>query len=308
MTVYARGYRPMHREWTRKGPRFLPIWREGVRDAVKGRGFFWMRLFVLMIVVLLAFLLYFQANILNEAQGGSRHAGGAAADKLSATAAREALQGALFLLHAWSFLFVVLATLFVAAGLVADDLRERALPLYLVRPITPLDYYLGKVAIPVTVLAQFVLAPGILLVVLAGFFRPSGETTSFLLDQVDLVGGLLLHFLVVALSYSSLVLIFSCWSRRRLTATILGGVTLIGAQVIREASAGVEGTAGDVLRAISPAANGFRILQHYVGGPMRGAELEALPTLAAAWIATGLLALLGAWVVTRRARTTEVVA
>jgi len=280
-----------------------------VRDALRGRGFFWMRLVVFAIVVLLCFLLYFSANFLSEAGTGARHVDGGSdvAAKLSEQAARESLQGALFLLHAWSVLFVLLVTLFVAAGLVADDLRARALPLYLVRPITPLDYYLGKVLIPITVMAQVVLAPGLFLVLLAGLLRPTGQSTSFLLGQADLVGGLLLHFVVVALSYSSVVLLFSCWSQRRITAIILGGVTMIGAQVIREASSGVQGAAGDVLRAISPIANSFRILQHYVGGPMQGKELEQLPTLTAAWIATALFTGIGAWAVIRRAGTTEVV-
>ena len=202
---------------------------------------------------------------------------------------------------------MVFLALFVGSGGVADDLRTRALPLYLVRPITPFDYFLGKWLVPVLALALHVLVPGLLLVLLAGAMRPSGETLSFLAGQVDIVGVLLLHFAVVAVTYSSLVVLVSTWSRRRVTAIVLGAVLFIGGGIVGAVGQEVRGAAGDFAQACALPLDGLRILYDGLGDIVPDRGRPPLPSRSAAFgVAAGLF-LACAAVVLRRARTSEVV-
>ncbi|MFN7974177.1 MAG: hypothetical protein U0166_17810 [Acidobacteriota bacterium] len=63
-------------------------------------------------------------------------------------------------------LFAVLVTVFAGAGLISGDLRTRALPLYLSRPVSRFDYALGKFLVIEFFLGLVTLLPSELLVFL----------------------------------------------------------------------------------------------------------------------------------------------
>lgn len=308
MTVHSRGYQRLHGERTRRGPRFLPIWFEGFRDAVRSRGYFWMRLLVTLVFVGFAIALYLEAGAIGESVRRIKRAAGGG-NLSDFEAARGALVQILVWFHTNFFtsLFIVLATLFVGAGLVAEDLRARALALYLVRPITPLDYYLGKILIPVSVLAILVLAPGVTLVLLAALLRPGEETLPFLWQQADILGGLVVHFAFLALSYSSVVLLFSCWTARRISAIVLGAIVFFGAGFVGLVVWRLHGPLVDGLRALSPVACARRILHEVVGREPLTHGMPPEPSVTATLVAWALTVAFAAWIVTQRARTTEVV-
>ena len=305
MTVYARGYRAFQGTKSARGLRFLPIFREARRDAVRGVLLLVFRLvFILIPLVLIGFFLYFQSGALAATM--RRMPGAGSLSELET--ARRGLATALLLFHEWTGFWIVLLTLFVGAGLVADDLRTRALPLYLVRPITPFDYFLGKWLVPASVLATYVLAPGLLLVLLAASMRPSGETLDFLLDRRDVVVALVVHYAVLAVGYTSLVLLVSTLAKRRLTAIVVGALVFLGGTLVATTASGVAGPLGDAARAASLYADTQRVLRDGLGETLPYGQALQLPSTAAAFFVPGALLVACAVAVLRRARTSEVVA
>jgi len=309
MTLYTRGYRPYDGGFTARGPRFGPILREGFRQATRGKAFVVLSLVIVVIVVVLGFFLYFGAGPLKEVfKPPRRHRWDAPASPAEAFTPSFYLEAAVVLLHQISYAFVVLIALFVGSNLISDDLRARTLQLYLVRPITPFDYYLGKVLVPVAVFALVVLAPGLFLVVLAALLRPSEEMLSFLGEQGALVGAILLHFATLAAAYASIMVLYSAWTSRRLTAVVLGAVTLLGGEVLRTAVWRVEGGFADALRACSLQADASAILFRAMGREVDASAFAPYPSTTAAVVAVLAVTALAAWVVLRRARSVEVVA
>lgn len=69
----------------------------------------------------------------------------------------------LFRIEFISGLLVALIAIFSGAGLIANDLRSNALSLYLSKPISWVDYLIGKFAVVGILLACITLAPGMLL-------------------------------------------------------------------------------------------------------------------------------------------------
>ncbi|MDE1820160.1 MAG: ABC transporter permease subunit [Euryarchaeota archaeon] len=65
-------------------------------------------------------------------------------------------------------IFTMLMSTMVGAGIVADDLRSKAISLYLSRPITILDYLVGKSAVVGLLLALLAILPGLLTALIVG--------------------------------------------------------------------------------------------------------------------------------------------
>jgi hypothetical protein len=306
VTLYARGYRPYVTtdpadRLRAGGLRFGPILAEGRRDARRGRAYRLLGTFVVVVTVIVGFLLYFEARALDFSLVARRAAPRQASSSVM-------LEGAIAFFQEWSWPIVSLATLFVACGAISDDLRSRALPLYLSRPIRPFDYYLGKLLVPVSILADLVLAPMLAIVLLAVLMRPTEEMLGFLGDQGRLVGAILVFYVAIALSVSSLVLLYSAWTSRRLTAVILGAVTLLGGEVVRNSVRRLDGPAADWLRATSIVADTKVVLFRAMGRDPSLADWAANPPLLTACAALGTIVLLCAWAVLRRARSVEVTA
>lgn len=309
MTVYTRGYRRYSGTLESRAVRFRPIVAQGVRDALASRAFRRLAISILGMLVLVCFFLYFQTGPMSELMGMRSRGGGRATEQIDPELARGFLAAALFTFHGWfTPLFVVLLTLFVGAGLVADDLKSRALHLYLIRPLTPLDYFLGKFLVPMAVLAVVVLLPGLLLVLMAALMRPTGRSLEFLMGQGDIVLTLVLHYLVLAVSYSSVVLLASTWTGRRIAAIVLGAVMFFGGGVLEALALGIGGPLGEVLRSCSLMTDSLVVLLHGLSGVFTPPQQEAMPSLAHALIAPAVVFLLCLWTILRRARTTEVTA
>jgi ABC-2 type transport system permease protein len=69
--------------------------------------------------------------------------------------------------------FVFFVTIYVGAGLIANDRRANALQIYLSKPLTRAEYIAGKVAILTTFLLLVTWVPGILLLILQILFAGS---------------------------------------------------------------------------------------------------------------------------------------
>src|SRR5207237_5940126 len=79
--------------------------------------------------------------------------------------------------------FVFFVTVYVGAGLIANDRRANALQIYLSKPLTRAEYVFGKMAILVTFLLLFTWVPAVVLLIVQVAF--AGNFT-FLLNNMYL--------------------------------------------------------------------------------------------------------------------------
>jgi ABC-2 type transport system permease protein len=107
-------------------------------------------------------------------------------------------------------LLIVLAVGIVAPPLISQDLRTRAYLIYFARPITRLEYIVGKVGVVGFFLLSFTALPGLLLYVVGLLLSPSIDvllTTWDLPFRILLASAcLILPTTLVALAFSSLTL------------------------------------------------------------------------------------------------------
>ena len=109
---------------------------------------------------------------------------------------------------------------YIGPGLVAPDLANNALPLYLSRPFTRAEYVMGKLAVLVALTSLVTWIPGLLVVGVqvnaAGF--------SWLLENLRLPVGILVGSWIWILTISLVALAISAWVKLRpiATATLFG--------------------------------------------------------------------------------------
>lgn len=105
----------------------------------------------------------------------------------------------------------------VGAGEIAEDLRTGALTFYLGRPVTRLDYVLGKVAAVSFVVILVTLVPMLLLFSVQALFEGNWKWLS---DHAKAIPSALAFTAVLCTFVSGLVLGMSAVARRRLWATV----------------------------------------------------------------------------------------
>jgi ABC-type transport system involved in multi-copper enzyme maturation permease subunit len=131
-------------------------------------------------------------------------------------------------------LSVVAMCLFVGCGLIAKDLKARALEIYFSKPITQLDYVAGKLATMFFFIFCMTLFPGVLLFVSDFLLREGGTFFS----KAKLLIGMTLSSCAITLTVSLIVLAASslCKSTRNAAILWIGFhlVLLITAQILRE--------------------------------------------------------------------------
>ncbi len=188
MPIVAAGYRRW--EGTRRGRvfRFLVIARAGIDVTGRSR---WLWRFVLLAWLPLLYygLAFFAVGQLTEARTVDAAKdmwqfqmlrgmfGGPLAERFleDPTAQRPAIWAALihFFMHYTQIFCVMIVVALVGPRLVSEDLRSRALALYLARPITRADYVAGKLAVVCFWVSTVTLFPALALYALSIVFSPS---------------------------------------------------------------------------------------------------------------------------------------
>jgi ABC-type transport system involved in multi-copper enzyme maturation permease subunit len=106
----------------------------------------------------------------------------------------------------WQDFFVFVLTVYVGAGLIANDRRANALQIYLSKPLARSEYILGKAAVLLAFLLGITLVPAILLLVLQVLFSGSFQFIRHNLFLIPAIGtasllqSLLATFTMLALS------------------------------------------------------------------------------------------------------------
>ena len=156
MAVYDHGYRGYGGALMPARSRFLVISRYGLRDVFASRLFlaFFAFCFAWPLVLLVAMYLRYNAEalaLINVSAG----------DLLDFVQVNTWFFQNLFLRAQLYLAFVVV--LVVGPSLVSADLRNRAMPLYLSRPLTRTDYVLGKLVVLGVLVSAITWVPGLLL-------------------------------------------------------------------------------------------------------------------------------------------------
>jgi ABC-2 type transport system permease protein len=107
-------------------------------------------------------------------------------------------------------IFVFFVTIYIGAGLIANDRRANALQVYLSKPLTRAEYIAGKLAILFLFLVGVTWLPAVLLLIVQIMFAGS---FTFLLDNLFLVPAITLFSLLQVLVASMTMLALSSLSK-----------------------------------------------------------------------------------------------
>jgi len=158
MPIHDQGYRRYGGEKARGGTGWMVITRAGIRTFLAKRTFLGLLLFAWLPFFVRAVQIYAAANL-----------------PQAAFLAPKAETFRQFLDQQQIFVFFV--TVYVGAGLIANDRRANALQIYLSKPLTRAEYVFGKLAILMTFLLLVTWLPAIVLLIVQISF--AGNFTFF---------------------------------------------------------------------------------------------------------------------------------
>jgi ABC-2 type transport system permease protein len=296
VAVHKRAYRPYEGPLTSERWRFLVLPRYGLLELFESRllTVFCVLCFVPILIAASAIYITYSPAVRALLEISSV---GDFVRKPDFFFATLTFQGALaFLLTAW-----------VAPVLVSPDLVNGALPLYLSRPFTRVEYVLGKATVLLTLLSAITWVPGLVL-----FSLEAGLAESWGPSNLRIAAAVFAGSWVWILVLTLLGLAISSWIRWRVVASgALAGVFFMGAafgEMWREVLhapwgrlANLYYLVGLVWRSLFGLFTPHSMAQEMFNSPGRD-----LPTWAA-WAGLAAAAALSIWLLERRLRAREVV-
>ena len=289
MAVYDHGYKGYGGRLMPSRSRFLVITRYGLRDILASRLFlaFFAFCFAWPLVCLVALYMRYNAEAL-------------ALFNISATDLLDFVQvntwffQDLFLRQQLYLAFIVV--LVVGPSLVSADFRNRAMPLYLSRPLTRTDYVLGKLMVLAVLISAITWVPGLLLFAVQAALGGGG----WLGEHWRVAPAMVVVSLVWTACMSLPMLAIAAWVKWKPWARIL----FLGAIMVGSALGGFYQAFYDSwLGSMFVAFQVTEALSDFVFGTESGVAMPA----SAAWFAAATLVALSAALLYRRVRAFEVV-
>lgn len=223
MPVFDQGYQPYDGPRRPLKSRWFPLWREEVRPFLQKRVFI-----LLCVMAILPWIVFGVGLSILKTQTGDLPIGEFAKQLPSVDEAWVAK----LLTNGWSTFLTVILCIWMGAGLVARDRKERTLEVFLGRALGPGQYLWAKGAALGLFLLLFTFVPVLVLVV---FHVGLSGDVAFLWQHAQILWGTLLYTLlgpcVVVLS----VLALSSLSR----SPRVVGLALVGAAFFGPAAAGI---------------------------------------------------------------------
>ncbi|GAH33968.1 unnamed protein product [marine sediment metagenome] len=226
MPIHEQGYR--HYDGRRRGRiwRSVTIARSGIRLALKKRKLVAFVLLAVTPAIVLGVLIYLASRMTEFIELANRFMPHVPWKELVGenvtVAAVWKVIFSRFLM--WQLIPVGVIVTFVGPELISQDLRVRALQLYFSRPLTRIDYVLGKLVVVAVFVAMITLAPALLLylvgVVLSRSITVVGETYPTLI-------AVFAGYLLITLVGGVLVLACSSMSRRSPYVAAVWGMLVI---------------------------------------------------------------------------------
>lgn len=223
---------PIHRERYRRretgvdsvGRAWLVIAANGLRILVRRRPFLFLMILAWIPAIVRAVQIYAAANVPNMAQVPFL--------TITPRLFRD------FLSQQEPFVFFL--TVYAGSGLIADDLRAKALQLYLSRPVTRTQYIAGKAAILMMTLASVTWLPAILLLFLVPVFAGN---MSFVAANLYLIPAISAYAVMHITLSTFMILALSSVSRSRwFVAVMYAGLVFFTHAMFGVLGAAIEGT------------------------------------------------------------------
>ena len=137
-----------------------------------------------------------------------------------------------------SAMLIALIAIFGGSGLIATDLKNNALSLYLSKPLSWIDYLIGKFAVLGILLGSLTVVPGLLL-----FLEQALLTdVSFLKEHYWLPFSIIAYSVLLTVSASLLMLLFSSLTSNPRYATIGFCAVWFGSPIIQQLLKGITRT------------------------------------------------------------------
>jgi ABC-2 type transport system permease protein len=194
-------------------------------------------------------------------------------------------------------IFIFFVTIYVGAGLIANDRRANALQLYLSRPLTRIEYLAGKLVTLLVFLVGVTWVPAMFLLLLQMMF--AGDV-AFIRANLFLIPAItLFSALQVTVAALTMLALSSLSKSRRFVSLMYAGVVFFSA-AIYQTLRGITGSAAWAW--ISPE-DTFDVIADAV---FRMPARSAMPVAAAFGIVLLLIAA-SLWILERRVRAVEVV-
>jgi len=127
--------------------------------------------------------------------------------------------------------FITPICVFGGSGLIANDLKSNALQLYLSKPLTRVDYLVGKLAIIMVLMGFLTVVPGFLLFIENAVLS---KGLTFLKEGYWILGSIVLYSFVLTLPTGLLILALSSATRSNRYAAVSFIATLIGTSAFSE--------------------------------------------------------------------------
>jgi ABC-2 type transport system permease protein len=195
---------PIHRERYRRresggewrGRAWMVIAANGLRALARKRAFLFLMIIAWMPVVVRGVQIWAAANVPGMAQMGML--------AITPRMFRD------FLNQQEPLVFFI--TVYVGSGLIADDIRAKALQLYLSRPVSRTQYVAGKAAILMAALSAVTWLPALLLLLLVPAFMGS---MAFVRDNLSLIPAISAYSVIQITLSAFLILALSSLSNSR---------------------------------------------------------------------------------------------
>ncbi len=219
MGLFQIGYRRYEGPRTKQSMRWLPITRTGVAIAGQSKLVTWITRFAFLPFLYLAPFFFLVGRLTDPAGATGPYATlsqGWLPPALRMQLANDPAElrvaiwsGVFAFMGAFQLWMVVVITALVGPILISNDHRSRAFLIYFARPVSRLDYVLGKAGIIISWLARVTLLPSLTLYAISILFSPSLETVMQTLPIVCFIIlcslGTIIPAALIMLSMSSLV-------------------------------------------------------------------------------------------------------
>jgi ABC-2 type transport system permease protein len=279
MPIHDQGYRRYLGTRAAVGRGWAVITRSGVKSLFSKRAFIALLLLAWSPFVVRAVQIYFASNFTQAASILS----------VKAETFRQFLE--------FQGLFVFFVTIYVGAGLIANDRRANALQVYLSKPLTRAEYVAGKLAILFLFLTAVTWLPAVLLLLVQIMFAGS---FAFLRDNIFLIPAITLFSLVQVLLASMTMLALSSMSKSSRFVGIMYAGLMFFTSALFNAVRGITGRSS--LAWLSPNA----VLEQLGDVIFRLQPRYDLPAPIALLVIVALIAM-SAYILERRVRGVEVV-